>query len=906
MKPLLTALAILLFSCTLHAQRWVQLNPPVNLFNDIIYATIAGHNGRIYAGGAFTDSAGEKAVYVLNNGSWTELGTGDSTLHAKGNVYALTTDPTGNIYAGGAFTDASGNYYVAKWNGTYWMPMDPATSAQNFTGQIFTLTSDKTGNIYAAGEMIDSVGNYYVSKFDGMKWQPLGTGSQSLRANGIMYSVIADSNGNIYTAGQFTDSSGNWYVAKWNGSNWSELGTGASALNANGAINSLAVDASGNIYAAGDFKDGSGNQYVTKWDGSSWSELGTGANALRANGMINSILIDAAGHLYAAGMFSDSITTNPVVFQWSGTAWSMVNASQGVPEFNNYIYSLASDPAGQLYVSGSFTNLRGDHYVARDSANIWTQPGFVGGRMPDQSNPMVAMATDTGGHVFAVLGTTDAAGIAVVVRWNGNVWVTLPDTANNGGFASITGLAGDSLGNIYACGNFGATLGAAKWNGQGWSFIPTASSGLTINGISHLATDKNGNVYLSGSFVQNGILYNLAKWDGSLWTAFANADIINFIVDPASGEIYANDADFSNTGYNVLKIVGNTVTNIGISNTQPYQTNATNWMQTLALDANGNLYTGGSLEDSNGNAFVAKWDGANWMELGKDSLSFGAVGTINAIKFDGSGNLFAGGNLIKKSQTYIGKWDGTAWSTVGDATQFWDQLDLGFLDRDGRGNIYAEVAGAIYRYGNNQSASPPPPPPTVCYDSAQIHLVVNKNTLNGQNATVEIDAKGMPHDGTTTWWIEFASDRDFAHVLSGPSTDSVLILSAGDLVTGANTIFAKMQTLDQCNQTNFTVDSVTITKTISGSLVDPDFPNATIGTYPNPVSDHVNVTGLSATKSYTIQIYNNQGAQVSQSTVVGQTDVNVNFFSQQTGVYMLQVYDNTKNRKIGVMMLLKE
>jgi hypothetical protein len=100
-----------------------------------------------------------------------------------------------------------------------------------------------------------------------------------------------------------------------------------------------------------------------------------------------------------------------------------------------------------------------------------------------------------------------------------------------------------------------------------------------------------------------------------------------------------------------------------------------------------------------------------------------------------------------------------------------------------------------------------------------------------------------------------------------------------------------MQTLDKCNQTGVTIDSVAITKTIAGGLVDPDFPNTTISTYPNPVNDHVNVTGLSAAKSYTIQIYDNQGAQVSQTTVAGETGVNVNFFSQQTGVYMLQVYD---------------
>lgn len=904
MRPRVSALAILLFSCTLHAQRWVQLNPPVNLFNDIIFATVTDQNGKVYAGGAFTDSAGEKAVYVLKNGYWSELGTGDSTLHAKGNIYAMTTDPSGNIYVGGAFYDASGHYYVSKWNGIWWSPMDPVTSAQNFTGQIFALTSDKTGNIYAAGEMIDSIGNYYVSKFDGMKWQPLGTGLQSLKANGIIYSVIADANGNIYTAGQFTNSSGNWYVAKWNGNNWSELGNGAAALNANGAINSLAIDANGNIYAAGDFKDGSGHQYVAKWDGSGWTELGTGANALPANEMINTILIDAAGHLYAAGMMSDS-TANRIVYQWSGTAWSTVIASQGIYQFNNNIYSLTSDPAGQLYVAGNFTNLRGDRYVAKDSAGVWTQPGFVGGRMPSQSNPMVAMAVDTGGHVFAALGTTGAPGIPVVVRWDGKFWVTLPDTANGNGYASITGLAGDSLGNMYACGLFGASLGIAKWNGHGWAFISTAAGGLTINSIRDLATDKNGNVYLAGSFVQNGFLYNLAKWDGSVWTAFANADIIKLIIDPASSVIYANIADYSNTGYNVVKVVGNTVTNIGASNGQPRYLNATNWMQSLALDANGNLYTGGSLEDSNGNAFVAKWDGTNWVELGKDSSSFGATGTINAIRFDKSGNLFAGGNLMKKSQTYIGKWDESTWSTVGDATQFWDQLDLGFLDRDGQGNIYAEVGNAVFRYENNLSATSPPPIVS-CYDSARIHLVANKNTLNGQSATVEIDAKGMPHDGTTTWSIEFASDRDFAHVLSAPLTDSILILSAGQLVTGANTIFAKMQTLDKCNQINFTIDSLTITKTIAGGLVDPDFPNATITTYPNPISNHVQVTGLSSTKSYTIQIYNNQGAQISQVTITGQTEVNVNSVPQQSGVYMLQVYDNTKNRKIGVMMLLKE
>src|ERR1700759_3465021 len=181
MKSRILTLIILLFASILNGQRWVQLNPPVNLFNDMIYSAVGDQAGRVYAGGAFTDSAGEKGVYVLKNGSWSELGTGDSTLHATGNIYALTLDPSGNLYAGGAFDDAAGHYYVAKWNGTYWMETGAGSSAQNFTGQIFTLTSDKTGNVYAAGEMIDSAGNYYVSKFDGTKWQTLGIGVQFLQ-----------------------------------------------------------------------------------------------------------------------------------------------------------------------------------------------------------------------------------------------------------------------------------------------------------------------------------------------------------------------------------------------------------------------------------------------------------------------------------------------------------------------------------------------------------------------------------------------------------------------------------------------------------------------------------------------------------------------------------------------------
>jgi hypothetical protein len=222
------------------------------------------------------------------------------------------------------------------------------------------------------------------------------------------------------------------------------------------------------------------------------------------------------------------------------------------------------------------------------------------------------------------------------------------------------------------------------------------------------------------------------------------------------------------------------------------------------------------------------------------------------------------------------------------------------LARDGRGNIYADVANNIYKYIGSTSSSQPP----VCGAGARIQLSVDKNTAAGQSATVEIDAKGIPQDGTT-YWIEFASDRDFSNLLSGPSTDSVLILSSGSLVPGPNTIFARMQALDKCNQVSVSVDSITITKTAAGGLMDQDFPGSPINTYPNPVGNTIRLTGLSITKSYTIKLYNDRGNRISQLTVSGQPEATINSLSLQSGVYWLQLYDNTKNRKVGVITLLK-
>ncbi len=895
MKALFLFLTTCLSASALFGQQWSILNPPTNLFNNTIYSTIVDKSGKVYASGSFTDSSNHNAVAVLSNGIWTELGVGGNPLHGLSTIYTLALDSSDNLYAAGVTEEAGGNYSIAKWNGSQWSNLGTGAYGQNLPGMIFSLATDKAGNIYAGGELMDSTGNYYISKWDGQSWTEIGTGTHALHANGIIYSIIPDANGNIYTAGQFTNAAGKFYVAKWNGTDWSEVGSGAGVLNANSNINSLIIDAVGNLYAAGDFKDISGYQYVAAWNGNSWKELGTGNSALHANGMINAIVLDAEGRINAGGMFNDS-SASFFLAQWTGNNWIEVQGTNLIWPVTNFIYSLSCDRSGNLFAAGKFTDLNGDYYVAKFSGSGWTKPGLGGTKLPHQSNPMQAMAVDTGGHVFAVLGIPDMLGIPMVERWNGKTWIQLPDTSSIG-YASISHLAADSSGNMYASGIFGATPGVGLFNGVGWTAIPMSTSAYTINAITNLATDKKGNVYICGQFLQNGVgLYNMAKWDGTSWNFFyIDADLYYFIVDSA-GTIYSANADYTNTGYNVYQIKDNLATRIG--GTDPNRLNANSWVQAMALDAAGNLYAGGGFNDVNGNAYVTRWDGNSWTELGgTGSGSFGASGYIEALAFDRNGNLFASGDLLKNSGTYIGMWDGQSWITVGDGQTFWEQLTGDFLCRDGHGTIYSGVSNSIYKYTEST-------PTVICSGSPAISLSANQTSFSGQTGTLVIKANLTSSVGNNTTF-EFASDRAFNSILSGPSADSSLSLPVSSLQTGVNMVYVKMQTTDACQTEFIVLDSIGVTKNSITGLTDIDYPNSPIISFPNPFVNFIHISGLNASKTYTFTLFNSQGVKVKEVQVSMQTEVDIESAELQNGVYLLQVYDNTKNRVIGTMTLLK-
>ena len=85
----------------------------------------------------------------------------------------------------------------------------------------------------------------------------------------------------------------------------------------------------------------------------------------------------------------------------------------------------------------------------------------------------------------------------------------------------------------------------------------------------------------------------------------------------------------------------------------------------MAVDANGQLYIGGSFESVNGirARYIAYWDGSSWHALGD-----GVNKQVNALTFDPGGDLYAVGLFTEAgglTAQHVARWDGETWHALG-------------------------------------------------------------------------------------------------------------------------------------------------------------------------------------------------------------------------------------------------
>ncbi len=303
-----------------------------------------------------------------------------------------------------------------------------------------------------------------------------------------------------------------------------------------------------------------------------------------------------------------------------------------------------------LYAGGDFTTAGGEPVgrIARWDGTAWsalTGPSGTGigdNELWPQVEALVAYDDGSGEALFVGGDFTEAGGVTVnnIAKWDGTAWSALTGPSGTGtGPVHALAVYDDGSGEaLYAGGSLSTAGGVtvnniAKWDGTAWSALSGPSGNGTNGDVYALAVYDDGSetaLYAGGYFNTAGgvTVNNIAKWDGTAWSALSGP---------------------SGTGTN-SQVEALAVHDDGSGK---------------ALYAGGWFFTAGGLTVST----IAKWDGTAWSALsGPASTGTNLKVEALAVHDDGSGEaLYAGGWFSTAGgvpANHIAKWDGTAWSAL--------------------------------------------------------------------------------------------------------------------------------------------------------------------------------------------------------------------------------------------------
>jgi hypothetical protein len=326
-----------------------------------------------------------------------------------------------------------------------------------------------------------------------------------------------------------------------------------------------------------------------------------------------------------------------------------------------------------------------------------------------------------------------------IAKWDGHAWSALGSGIRGSYYygPTINALAASGS-ELYAGGDFTTAGGVAatniaKWDGSAWSAL-----GSGLNGrVSSLAADGS-NLYVGGEFaIAGGVTANsIAKWDGSAWSALGSG-MGRSGVTPQVFALALSGTNLYAGGY------FDTAGGVTVNGTAKWDGSAWSALGpgrygAMALAVSGtNLYAAVS-------SYVSKWDGSAWSGLGS-----GMSGSVRTLAVSGTA-LYAGGEFTSAGgvwANYVAKWDGSAWSALGSGMGG-DYPVVYALAADGLGHLF--VGGTFSLAGTNVS-------PYI----AQANIMPPEGVIRGigvGSGSVTVDCLGHP---VSAYTVQRATDVQF-------------------------------------------------------------------------------------------------------------------------------------------------
>jgi hypothetical protein len=282
---------------------------------------------------------------------------------------------------------------------------------------------------------------------------------------------------------------------------------------------------------------------------------------------------------------------------------------------------------------------------------------------PNADAEVQAMTTDPAGNVYAagwaVFGGRFGPWEGLIQKSStaGTTWQT-SDVFFQGQYAEYLGIASDSVGNLYAVGDYTDAAGNDRWivrrsqdTGVSWSTVDDFSLGGNTAWARAVSTDASGNVFVAGlATTTSGQTYWIVRKGTSLGSAWSTVDTFTL-----------NGFDIA-TGVVCHPTKGIFVAGWGSRGTKG------GWQWVVRRSVNG---------------------GATWSTV--NTYASGG-GTANAIGADASGNIYVVGTapagwVVRKGT------GGTSWATVDTFLQPYQGATPYSFTVDAHGNLFVVGSG---------------------------------------------------------------------------------------------------------------------------------------------------------------------------------------------------------------------
>ena len=580
----------------------------------------------------------------LNAQSFETLGGG---LRVTGTVYFIEFDTVNNrMFVSGDFTQVEN---VQCQNIVY----HDSSGWHGFgLGTRGFISSMKYVNdrLYVGGS-ITTIDGFEVENnicyYDSSGWHNMDGG-----VNGSVYS-LEYFNSKLYVSGTFSIAGGivTNGIAAWDGNAWSSTGPGADYL----YVFLKVMD--NMLYAYGTFDSFNGivSQGVVVFDGMNWF-----SRSLNAAQLTMQNITTCGGQLYASVL--NSVTNRTEIRQYNGSAWTplIINLR------SDFLNAMTSHNDTLIIITNYYGSGMDSLYINKYKSNGQLVEVYKSGEANSNISLQCRFAKSINGMLyfggqFRNFENQFAAG-ALCISPNG---IQVPFHASTGyddaWYLSYgSGMFFDSTQNkLIVGGRFdfaGDTLAnsIATWDGTNWS--PMGSGFNCVNEVSVVRRIEryNGQIYAAGLFTKSGnkTVNNIAVWNGADWDTVGTGTN-GYIRDMV---VYNNTLYIAGlfTTFNGMVNVDGLVKYDGTSwTTISSLTNSGNYAYSMCVHDN-KLFVSGFFDFGGIDAQIASFDGISWTAVPSPGPPNDAYHRMLSI----------GGYLYAGSPDTVYRYDGTTWTIV--------------------------------------------------------------------------------------------------------------------------------------------------------------------------------------------------------------------------------------------------